>query len=162
MGRSGATWRLGGRVGVALAWNGVANGAVSTPAAEPLPDDVETLKAMLLAERQAHRTEVRDQALLIEKLEHQIARLRHERFGQSSERRALLDRLEQQLFVLKEDQAHAAMPIDEPPTQAVQPSRGASRRGGRCPSTCRASAWSIRCRRPARAAAAFCTSWART
>jgi transposase len=94
---------------------------VTTPAAEPLPDDVETLKAMLLAERQAHRAEVRDQALLIEKLEHQIARLRHDRFGQSSERRALLDQLELQLFELKEDQAQAeaATPIDEPPTQTV-------------------------------------------
>jgi transposase len=98
------------------------NGAVSLPAAEPLPDDVATLKAMLLAERQAHRAEVRDQALLIEKLEHQIARLRHERFGQSSERRALLDQLELQLFELKEDQAQAeaAMPTEEPPIQAVQ------------------------------------------
>jgi transposase len=98
------------------------NGAVSPPAAEPLPDDVATLKAMLLAERQAHRAEVHDQALLIEKLEHQIARLRHERFGQSSERRALLDQLELQLFELKEDQAQAeaAMPVDEPSTQAVQ------------------------------------------
>ena len=80
------------------------------------------LKAMLLAERQAHRAEVHNQALLIEKLEHQIARLRHERFGQSSERRALLDQLELQLFELKEDQAQAeaAMPIDEPLTEAVQ------------------------------------------
>ena len=93
-----------------------------SPAAEPLPDDVAMLKAMLLAERQAHRAEVHNQALLIEKLEHQIARLRHERFGQSSERRALLDQLELQLFELKEDQAQAeaAIPIDEPPTQAVQ------------------------------------------
>jgi transposase len=93
---------------------------VTTPAAEPLPDDVEMLKAMLLAERQAHRAEVRDQALLIEKLEHQIAQLRHDRFGQSSERRALLDQLELQLFELKEDQAQAAAQIDEPPTQTVQ------------------------------------------
>jgi transposase len=95
---------------------------VSSPAAEPLPDDIETLKAMLLAERQAHRAEVHSQALLIEKLEQQIARLRHERFGQSSERRALLDQLELQLFELKEDQAQAeaATHVDEPPSQAVQ------------------------------------------
>ena len=128
MRRSGATWRLGGRLAVASAWDGAANGDVTTPAAEPLPDDVETLKAMLLAERQAHRAKVRDQALLIEKLEHQIAKLRHERFGQSSERRALLDQLELQLFELKEDQAQAEQaasdaapetPSDEPPTQAV-------------------------------------------
>jgi transposase len=119
---STATWRLVDRVTVASAWDGAANGAVTTPAAEPLPDDVETLKAMLLAERQAYGAKVRDQALLIEKLEHQIAQLRHERFGQSSERRALLDQLELQLFELKEDQAQAeaATPIDEPPSQAVQ------------------------------------------
>ncbi|HEY4748386.1 MAG TPA: IS66 family transposase, partial [Steroidobacteraceae bacterium] len=80
---------------------------MTTPTAEPLPDDVETLKAMLLAEREAYRAKVRDQVLLIEKLEHQIAQLRHERFGQSSERRALLDQLELQLFELKEAQAQA-------------------------------------------------------
>jgi transposase len=105
---------------------------VTTPAAEPLPDDVETLKAMFLAQREAlasaearamaAETNARDQALLIEKLEHQIARLRHERFGQSSERRALLDQLELQLFELKEDKAEveAATQADEAPTQAVQ------------------------------------------
>jgi transposase len=127
-----ATRRLGGRVVVASACEGVANGAVTTPAAEPLPDDVETLKAMFLAQREAlasaearamaAETNARDQALLIEKLEHQIARLRHERFGQSSERRALLDQLELQLFELKEDKAEveAATQADEAPTQAVQ------------------------------------------
>lgn len=87
---------------------------------------------MLLAQREAlasaqaramaAETNARDQALLIEKLEYQIARLRHERFGQSSERRALLDQLELQLFDLKEDQAEAeaATPAAEAPTQAVQ------------------------------------------
>lgn len=52
--------RLGGRMTVASAWDGAANGAVTTPAAEPLPDDIETLKAMLLAERQAYGAKVRD------------------------------------------------------------------------------------------------------
>lgn len=84
-----------------------ANCNVTLTAAEPLPDDVETLKAMLLAERQAYGTKFRNQALRIEKLEQQIAQLRHERFGQSSERRALLDQLELQLFELKEEQAQA-------------------------------------------------------
>ncbi|MBN9511760.1 MAG: hypothetical protein J0H97_00045 [Alphaproteobacteria bacterium] len=68
---------------------------MTTTAAEPLPDDVETLKAMLRAKRQAHRAEMRNQVLQIEKLEQQIAQLRHERFGQSSERRALLDQAHQ-------------------------------------------------------------------
>jgi transposase len=117
-----ATWRLYDRVTVASEWDVAANDAVTAAADAPLPDDVETLKAMLLAERQAYGAKVRNQALLIEKLEHQIARLRHERFGQSSERRALLDQLELQLFELKEEQAQAeaATPIDEPPSQTVQ------------------------------------------
>ena len=84
-----------------------ANCNVTLTAAEPLPDDVETLKAMLLAERQAYGAKFHNQALRIEKLEQQIAQLRHERFGQSSERRALLDQLELQLFELKEEQAQA-------------------------------------------------------
>lgn len=132
MQRTGATSRLDGHVDVASAWDDAANSAVITPAAEPLPDDVETLKAMFLAQREAlasaearamaAETNARDQALLIEKLEHQIARLRHERFGQSSERRALLDQLELQLFELKEDkaEAEAATQTDAAPTQAVQ------------------------------------------
>src|SRR5215211_6079067 len=62
----------------------------------PLPDDVETLKAMLLAEREAYRAELREQALRIEQLKQRIAKLQHERFGQSSERRALLEQLELQ------------------------------------------------------------------
>ena len=63
-----------------------------------LPDDVETLKAMLLAERAVHRAE-------LEKLRLTIAKLRHDQFGQSSERRTLLEQLELQLFELEEDQA---------------------------------------------------------
>ena len=107
MRQSPATRRLDSRIAVASVWNGAANSAVTTPADAPLPDDVETLKAMLLAERHAYGAKVRDQALVIEQLKHQIAQLRHERFGQSSERRALLDQLELQLFELQEAQAEA-------------------------------------------------------
>ena len=102
-----ATWRLYDRVSVASEQDGAANGVVTTPADAPLPDDVETLKAMLLAERQAYGAKVRDQALQIEQLKHRIAKLQHERFGQSSERRALIDQLELQLFELEEAQAQA-------------------------------------------------------
>ena len=66
-----------------------------------LPDDIATLKAMLLAERATHRAE-------IEKLKHTIARLRHEQYGQSAERRELLDQLGLQLGELEENQAQAA------------------------------------------------------
>jgi transposase len=98
---------------------------VTLPSDEPLPDDAETLKAMLLAEREARRADAREQALVIEKLRHTIAKLRHERFGQSAERRALLDQLELQLFELEEDQAQADTAAEttgtaEPQTVTVQ------------------------------------------
>jgi transposase len=85
----------------------IANGDVKQAADAPLPDDVEALKAILLAERAAYRAELREQALRIEQLKQRIAKLQHDRFGQSSERRALLDQLELQLFELEEDQAQA-------------------------------------------------------
>jgi len=102
---------------------------VTTPRDEALPDDIETLKALLLAERSARRaaeSEARTRALEIEKLRHTIARLRHERFGQSSERAALLDQLELQLFELEEDAAQSATAVEmdkpaDPPTVTVQP-----------------------------------------
>jgi transposase len=67
---------------------------------DALPDDIATLKAMLLAERATYRAE-------IEKLKHTVAKLRHEQYGQSAERRALLDQLELQLGDLEENQAQA-------------------------------------------------------
>lgn len=84
------------------------------PAADPsLPDDVATLKAMLLAERAVHRAE-------LEKLRLTIARLRHDQFGQSSERRALLEQLELQLFELEEDQAQAETKAEIAAPQGVK------------------------------------------
>jgi transposase len=104
---------------------------VTGPTAEPLPDDIDALKALIVAQRAALRqaearaataeNEARARGLEIEKLRHMIARLRHERFGQSSERRALLDQLELQLFELEEDEAAAeASKPAETPGVAVQ------------------------------------------
>jgi transposase len=79
-------------------------------AADSLPDDIETLKSMLVAERAARMAaegEAQHRALLIEKLKYTIRKLRHERFGQSSERGTLLDQLELQLADLEEDAAQA-------------------------------------------------------
>lgn len=105
---------------------------MTPPPDEPLPDDAETLKAMLLAEREARRADAREQALVIEKLRHTIAKLRHERFGQSAERRALLDQLELQLFELEEDEAEAVMakPVE---SQAVTVQPFARRKPARRP-----------------------------
>ena len=77
---------------------------------DSLPDDVTTLKAMLRAERAARlaaEAEAKTRTLLIEKLKLTIKKLRHERFGQSSERGALLDQLELQLADLEENAAQA-------------------------------------------------------
>jgi transposase len=75
---------------------------------DSLPDDVETLRSMLVAERAARlaaESEAQYRALLIEQLKDTIAKLRHERFGQSSERGAVLEQLELELAELAEDGA---------------------------------------------------------
>ncbi len=77
---------------------------------DSLPDDVTTLKAMLRAERAARlaaEAEAQARTLLIEKLKLTIRKLRHEQFGQSTERGSLLDQLELQLADLEEDAAQA-------------------------------------------------------
>jgi transposase len=101
----------------------------STP--DSLPDDAAALKAMVIAAEAAYReveakavqaeakaveaeakarsaeAEVRVRELEIEQMKFTIARLRHERFGQSSERRAVLEQLELQLADMEEDASQA-------------------------------------------------------
>ena len=82
-----------------------------TDAADSLPEDVATLQTMLLTERAARlaaENEAKLRALLIEKLKYTIAKLRHQQFGQSSERSAILEQLELQLYELEENAAEAA------------------------------------------------------
>ena len=90
---------------------------------DSLPDDVTTLKAMLLAERAARtaaEAASQAQALMIEKLKFAIAKMRHERFGQSSERGAMIEQLELQLADLEENaaEAEAAVEIASPPASS--------------------------------------------
>ncbi len=90
---------------------------MSSSSTAPLPDDIDALKALIVAQRAAltavearavaAEAEAKARGLEIEKLRHTIAKLRHERFGQSSEGSALLDQLELQLFELEEDEAQA-------------------------------------------------------
>jgi transposase len=89
-----------------------------------LPDDVETLKALLIAardERDCAQAELRQSraeehdamarektlTLLIEKLKFQIAKLRHEQYGQSAERHALIEQLELELAEAEETAAES-------------------------------------------------------
>ena len=93
------------------------------PTADSLPDDVATLKAMVIAAQAARleaeakarnmEAEVRARELLIEQMKFTIKKLRHEQFGQSSERHAVLEQLELSLAEMEEDasQAEAAAQI---------------------------------------------------
>jgi len=77
---------------------------------DSLPTDLASAHALIIAQRQAlitAQSEAQHRALLIEKLKYTIKKLRHEQFGQSSERGALLDQLELQLADLEEDVAQA-------------------------------------------------------
>jgi len=86
--------------------------------ADSLPTDltaahsiiIEMRSALLAAEARASalESEAKYRALLIEQLKLTIAKLRHERFGQSSERSARLEQLELQLADLEEDASAAA------------------------------------------------------
>jgi uncharacterized protein (DUF2384 family) len=77
---------------------------------DSLPTDLASAHALILAQRAAliaAQSEAQHRALLIEKLKYTIRKLRHEQFGQSSERGALLDQLELQLAYLEEEVAQA-------------------------------------------------------
>jgi transposase len=84
---------------------------------DSLPTDLASAHAVIIAQRQAlsaaqaratvAESEAQHRALLIEKLKYTIKKLRHDRFGQSSEHGALLDQLELQLADLEEDAAQA-------------------------------------------------------
>ncbi len=65
--------------------------------------------ALIAAEAKAQNAEAeaRHRALLIEQMKFTIAKLRHERFGQSSERGAILEQLELQLAEMEEDASEA-------------------------------------------------------
>jgi transposase len=92
--------------------------------ADSLPDDVATLKALVLAGQTALteataaqvaaeakarnlEAEVRARTLLIEQMKFAIAKLKHEQYGPSSERSSVLEQLEFELAGLEEDAAEA-------------------------------------------------------
>jgi transposase len=109
-----------------------------------LPDDIATLKAMLIAAaKRAQVAEIRvsDLDAQIETLKLTIAKLQHDKHGASSERRAqLINQLELQLTDLEETAAQnaaatdiAAAPLSaqahaEPPASSEMPKRRPARR----------------------------------
>src|SRR6201995_2201561 len=92
---------------------------------DSLPTDLASAHALILAQRQALITaqnEAQHRALLIEKLKYTIKKLRHEQFGQSSERSALLDQLELQLADLEENVAQAETAVQMAAEKIAVPS----------------------------------------
>jgi transposase len=92
--------------------------------ADSLPTDLAGAHALIIAQRQAlsaaqaarleaeakarnAEAEVRARELVIEQMKYTIAKLRHEQFGQSSERSAVLEQLELELADMEEDAAEA-------------------------------------------------------
>jgi len=122
------------------------------PATDSLPTDLSAAHAMIIAQREAlivaeakaqnAEAEARHRALLIEQMKFTIAKLRHERFGQSAERGALFEQLELQLADMEEDASEAEAKAQMAATAAAREK------------VCRASASSIRSPPPAHAAAA--------
>lgn len=105
-------------------------------APDDLPDDVTALKAALVSERQARR-EAEAQATasqaLVAHLKLLIAKLRHEQYGQSSERgRKVLDQLELQLEELEAAATESAIAA-EPRSDATVVHSFARRRPVRAP-----------------------------
>jgi len=99
--------------------------------ADSLPDDIDALKALVLAEHAARldaEAEARARALMIETLKLKIAKLRHEQYGASSERGArLLEQLELALVDLEET-ASAQATKDEIAAVSAVPVRSFARR----------------------------------
>ena len=85
--------------------------------ADSLPNDIATLMALVIAadaarlaaevKAQNAEAEAKARALLIEQMKFTIAKLRHEQYGQSSERGAILEQLELRLADLEEDASEA-------------------------------------------------------
>jgi transposase len=97
---------------------------------DSLPTDLASAHALIIAQRAAliaAQSEAQYRALLIEKLKYTIKKLRHERFGQSSERGALLDQLELQLADLEEDVAEAEAATEKITVPAFERRRPARR-----------------------------------
>jgi Transposase C of IS166 homeodomain len=123
------------------------------PTHDSLPDDIATLKAMVIAAQAARleaeamarnaEAEVRARELVIEQMKFAIAKLRHERFGQSSERGAVLEQLELRLADMEEDaaqaEAAAQMAANAAASARCRRLSGANRPADRSRHTCHAS-----------------------
>jgi hypothetical protein len=112
----------------------------------PPDNDLAALQTALAAERVARQeAEARASSAeaMVAHLKLLIAKMKRDRFGQSSERgRRLLDQLELQLEELEANATEdAAAGKAEPDPTTVRGFTRKSRYGGRCRRICRASGW---------------------
>ena len=143
---------------------------------EDLPEEIDALRAALMAERaRAARVEAElavarakasDDEALIAHQRLQIKKLTRQLYGPRSERTVrLLDQMELAFEELEssasEDEIAAERAVAQTTDAAALPA--SARRASPSPTTCRANAWSSRGPRSACAAAASdCANWART
>lgn len=88
-----------------------------TPTPDSLPTDLAAAHTLILAQREAlvvaeakaaaAESVAKSRALEIEQLKYQIAKFKHEQYGQSSERAGVLEQLELKLSELEEDASEA-------------------------------------------------------
>ena len=114
------------------------------------PDDITALRAALAAAelaRQEAEARASGAEAMVAHLKLLIAKLKHDRFGASSERgRKLIDQLELELGELVAAASEDATAAEnaagkDKPANGTSPRPAASQPGRRCRSTCRASAW---------------------
>jgi len=102
-----------------------------------LPTNLAAAHALIMAQREAlvaaearamaAESEAKLRALQIEQLKFTIAKLRHQQFGQSSERSAILEQLELQLSELQEDASEAETAAQQAAARAKIEVRGFER-----------------------------------
>src|SRR5260370_29044934 len=105
--------------------------------ADPLPEDIATLRRMVIEERAARAAKEAEleaakaglvtKALEIEKLKIQIARLRRQQFGRSSEKiDRIIEQLELMLDELETEAASGPMAVEPAPAAAAAEAAGAN------------------------------------
>ncbi len=109
-----------------------------TSKSDSLPTDLAAAHALILEQREAliaaeakaaaAESVAKSRALEIERLKFQIAKLKHQQYGQSSERGKVLEQLELKLAVLEEDASEAEAAAQLAAERAQVPVKGFERR----------------------------------
>ena len=123
-----------------------------------LPDDVDALKRMIVAMAQ----DAVHARTLIEKLRFELARLKRQQFGTSSDKLdGRVEQLELAIEAIETDRAERSRATEASVSEPLE-MQGRSRPGGLCPTISRARRSSTLVAAPVRPAAASCDASVRT